>query len=311
MSRPCAHRITLSRKSGGKAIPMTETKTITVRIKRFNPDTDKRPYYQNFPIELDGEKTVLDALEEIKATQDGSLTFRRSCRHAICGSCAMMVNRRNTLVCTKPLTSVVSQGGLFSKPDVVLIEPLPYLPVIKDLVVDRSVFWEQYRSIKPWLVPPDETPAREYRMSQAEVDAMEQAETCIMCGACYSSCPIIAGNKQYLGPHAMLKVFLRVMDPRDQAIDERLDSIATENGAFRCHQVLNCIDACPKGLNPAKAIATLASMSLRTGKHTAARAERLKTLIDSADDPSLQPVNAHHDHTPQITVGSISVKGHD
>lgn len=293
------------------ASPKTENtkKMITVRIKRFNPDVDKRPYYQDYPIELTHEKTVLDALEEIKATQDGSLTFRRSCRHAICGSCAMMVNRRNTLVCTKPLSSVVSKGGLFSKADEVLIEPLPYLPIIKDLVVDRSAFWEQYQNIKPWLIGPEEVPTREYRVSQEEVDAMEQAETCIMCGACYSSCPIIAGNKQYLGPHAMLKVFLRAMDPRDQAVDERLNSIAHENGAFRCHQVVNCIDACPKGLNPAKAIATLALMSLRTGKHSAERAERLKTLIDSADDPALQPANAHHEHTsaPQVSLSSIPI----
>ena len=289
---------------------MTENnKMITVRIKRFNPDTDKRAYYQNYPIELTSEKTVLDALEEIKATQDGSLTFRRSCRHAICGSCAMMVNRSNTLVCTRPLASVVSQGGLFSKPDIVLIEPLPYLPVIKDLVVDRTVFWEQYQAVKPWLMAPDNVPQREYRVSQEEVDAMELAETCIMCGACYSACPVIAGNKEYPGPHALLKLFLRVMDPRDQAIEERLDSIAHANGAFRCHKVVNCIDACPKGLNPAQAISVLAKMSMRTGKHSAERMERLQALVDSADDPTLQPNNAHHNHadSPQVSLSSIPV----
>jgi len=286
---------------------MTESKMITVRIKRFNPDVDKKPYYQEYPLELTPEKTVLDALEEIKATQDGSLTFRRSCRHAICGSCAMMINRQNTLVCTKPLASVMSKGGLFSKPDVVLIEPLPYLPIIKDLVVDRSAFWEQYRTIRPWLIGPDKTPDKEYRMSQEEVDAMEMAETCIMCGACYSSCPVVAGNKQYLGPHAMLKVFLRVMDPRDKAIDERLDSIAHSNGAFRCHMVVNCIDACPKGLNPAKAIAQLAKMSLRTGTHTAEREARLKELIASAEDPALQPA-LKGDNQGMIDLDAIPVK---
>jgi succinate dehydrogenase / fumarate reductase iron-sulfur subunit len=183
----------------------------------------------------------------------------------------------------------------------VLIEPLPYLPIIKDLVVDRTVFWEQYKTIKPWLMPPDDVPTREYRVSQEEVDAIEQAETCIMCGACYSACPIIAGNKNYLGPHALLKVLLRVMDPRDQAIEERLDQVATADGVFRCHKVVNCVDACPKGLNPAKAISTLAKMSLDTGKHSAARAERLQSLIDSADDPSLQPRNPKH-----IDIASIS-----
>lgn len=265
------------------------TETITVRVKRFNPDLDQKPYWDDFQIAMTEGKTVLDALEEIKATQDGSLTFRRSCRHAICGSCAMMVNRRNTLVCTKPLKEAINEGGFFAKKNTVLIEPLPYLPIIKDLVVDRSVFWQQYEQIKPWLQAPATTPDKEYRMSQAEVNAMENAETCIMCGACYSACPIIAGNKDYMGPHAMLKVFMRVMDPRDTAIDERLDGIANADAAFRCHQVLNCIDACPKGLDPAKAIATLAKMSLRTGHFTGQRAERLKTIIDSADDPTLVP----------------------
>jgi len=131
-----------------------------------------------------------------------------------------------------------------------------------------------------------------------------------MCGACYSACPVIAGNKEYTGPHALLKVFMRVMDPRDQAIEERLDSIATANGAFRCHKVVNCVDACPKGLNPAKAISTLAQMSLRTGKHSAARAERLKSLIESADDPSLQPASLRQDsgENPQVRVSSIPVQ---
>lgn len=262
------------------------TQTVTVKIKRYNPDTDKKPYWKDYTIELTEDKTVLDALEEIKANQDGSLTFRRSCRHAICGSCAMMVNRRNTLVCTTPLKAVVNDGGLFAAKDTVTIEPLPYLPIIKDLVVDRSAFWEQYQAVKPWLMPPDVVPEKEYRMSQEEVEAMEQAETCIMCGACYSSCPVVAGNKNYLGPHAMLKTFLRVMDPRDQVPEERLDMIANANGAFRCHQVVNCIDACPKGLNPAKAIATLGKMSLRSGRIKGERAERMKKLIADAEAAS-------------------------
>lgn len=259
---------------------------ITVRIKRYNPDKDKKPQWQDYAVELTPDKTVLDALEEIKAEQDGSLTFRRSCRHAICGSCAMMVNRQNTLVCTKPLHEAVDEGGFFDPKNTVTIEPLPYLPVLKDLVVDRSVFWGEYESVRPWLMPPSTVPQKEFRMSQEEVNAMQQAETCIMCGACYSSCPIIAGNKQYMGPHALLKAFLRVMDPRDTEIEKRLDGIAHVHGAFRCHQVLNCVDACPKGLNPAKSIAVLAQMALRTGRFKAERAERLKELIAVAKDPA-------------------------
>ena len=267
--------------------------TVTVRIKRFNPDNDAQPRWQDYPVTMTPDSTVLSTLEDIKSHQDGSLTFRRSCRHAICGSCAMMVNRRNTLICTKPLQDAHEEsGGLFGKKGVITIEPLPYIPVIKDLVVDRSVFWEQYEAMRPWLIPSENAnPQKEYRMTQAEVDAMQQAETCIMCGACYSSCPIIAGNKQYPGPHALLKLFMRVMDPRDSVPDERIEQVATEYGAFRCHKVVNCIDACPKGLNPAQAISTLAKQSLRTGKIKGERAKRLQELIDSvdiADAPSVK-----------------------
>lgn len=273
------------------------TNTAKIRIKRFNPDIDEKPYYQDFTVNVSPESTVLSALEDIKANQDGSLTFRRSCRHAICGSCAMMVNGRNKLVCTAPLQEILDETAdfFFREPNVITIDPLPYLPIIKDLVVDRTVFWEQYRKIRPWLQPsPDATPVKEYRIAPEEVEAMEQAETCIMCGACYSSCPIIAGNKEYLGPHALLKVFLRVMDPRDNEPEERLNQIADSNGAFRCHQVVNCIDACPKGLNPAKAIATLGKMALRTGRIKGERAERIQELIDSADDPEIPiPTNPH------------------
>jgi len=249
------------------------TQTATVKIKRFNPDVNKKPYWQSFEVNITPETTVLSALEDIKANQDGSLTFRRSCRHAICGSCAMMINRKNTLVCTKPLAETLDKKGE------VMIEPLPYLPVIKDLVVDRTVFWEQYQRVKPWLVPPEETPKKEFRVLPAEIAELENAETCIMCGACYSACPVVAGNKRYIGPHALLKALLRVMDPRDTIPRERLEIVSTTDGSYRCHMVLNCIDACPKGLDPAKAIARLANLGLRMNTVETERVERQKNLI--------------------------------
>lgn len=260
----------------------TQKRMITVRVKRFNPDNDKKPYFQDFELELTPEKTILSALEEIKAEHDGSLTFRRSCRHAICGSCAMMVNRRNTLICTKSLKDAIDRKGI------VTIEPLPYLPVIKDLVVDRTVFWEQYQKIKPWLVPPDEVPQKEFRVMPAEVAALENAETCIMCGACYSACPVIATNKAYIGPHALLKALLRIMDPRDTIPRERLEQLMSDHGPYRCHMVLNCIDACPKGLDPAKAIATLAGMTMRIGKIEEERQVRQSNFI-TPDSIPIQP----------------------
>lgn len=246
--------------------------TITIRIQRFNPDSDQKPYLKDYQVELAQGMTILDALHLIKETLDGSVTFRRSCRHAICGSCAMNVNGHNTLVCDQPLKDHVDKNGQ------VTIRPLPYLPIIKDLVVDRSSFWEQYQRVKPWLIPPDSIPDKEFRMSAEEVAALNDAEHCIMCGACYSACQVIALNKKYIGPHALLKAFLRVLDPRDAAPRERLDDLAGGDGVYRCHTIFNCIDACPKGLNPTKAIETLRKLAMKRQAFEAAREARQKKL---------------------------------
>jgi succinate dehydrogenase / fumarate reductase iron-sulfur subunit len=248
------------------------TKKITVRIQRFNPDTDQKPYLQDFEIELAQGMTILDALHLIKEDIDGSVTFRRSCRHAICGSCAMHVNGKNMLVCETPLKDHVDKNGQIT------IRPLPYLPIIKDLVVDRSSFWAQYLRVKPWLIPPENVPEKEFRMSAEEVAALNDAEHCIMCGACYSACQVIALNKQYIGPHALLKAFLRVLDPRDSDPRARLGDLDKGDGVFRCHTIFNCIDACPKNLNPTKAIETLRKLAMKRRAFEAARRERQKTL---------------------------------
>lgn len=246
--------------------------TATVRVQRFNPDNDKKPRIQEFKVPLTADTTILDALHYIKAELDGSLTFRRSCRHAICGSCAMNVNGRNMLVCKTPLTRELDQQAR------VTIKPLPYLPIIKDLVVDRSSFWEQYQRVKPWLIPPDNVPEKEFRVSPEEVEALHNAETCIMCGACYSACQVIAMTKEYIGPHALLKAFLRVLDPRDAAPGERLADLDGGDGVYRCHTIFNCIDACPKNLNPTQAIETLRKLAQKRQAYEAERAERQKTL---------------------------------
>jgi succinate dehydrogenase / fumarate reductase iron-sulfur subunit len=219
------------------------------------------------------DTTILDALHRIKAEQDGSLTFRRSCRHAICGSCAMNVNGRNILVCKTPLRTQLDGQ------DRVTIRPLPYLPIIKDLVVDRTSFWEQYQRVKPWLVPPDDIPEKEFRVSPEEVHALNNAETCIMCGACYSACSVIGMTKQYIGPHALLKAFLRVTDPRDTIVAERLEDLAGGDGVYRCHTIFNCIDACPKNLDPTKAIEILRKLASKRLAYEQARRERQKSLI--------------------------------
>ncbi len=251
-----------------------KSRDVTVRVQRYNPDVDKKPHLQDFTVPMTPETTLLDALQYIKTELDGSVTFRKSCRHAICGSCAMSVNGSNKLVCHTPLAESLNKN------DAVTIAPLPYLPIIKDLVVDRTSFWEQYERVKPWLVPPADVPETEFRVSQEEVAAIQSAETCIMCGACYSSCQVIAMNKKYIGPHALLKSFLRVLDPRDAIPGERLEDVAGGDGVYRCHTIFNCIDACPKGLNPTAAIETLRKLAQRRIAFVEQRTERQKHLAE-------------------------------
>jgi succinate dehydrogenase / fumarate reductase, iron-sulfur subunit len=250
--------------------------TITMRIQRFNPDADQKSHLQEFAVAVEADTTILDALHAIKAEQDGSLTFRRSCRHAICGSCAMNVNGSNMLVCKTPVRTMLD------KKNRVTIRPLPYLPIIKDLVVDRTSFWEQYLRVKPWLIPPADLPEKEFRVSPEEVAALHDAETCIMCGACYSACQVVGLNKEYIGPHALLKAFLRVLDPRDTAVGDRLADLSGHDGVYRCHTIFNCIDACPKGLNPTEAIETLRKLAqkrLAMEEERQARQARLRADI--------------------------------
>ncbi|MGW8318241.1 MAG: succinate dehydrogenase/fumarate reductase iron-sulfur subunit [Candidatus Promineifilaceae bacterium] len=245
-----------------------------IRVQRFNPDTDDKPSFQTFEVGVTRDTTVLEALHDIKAEQDGTLTFRRSCRHAICGSCAMNVNGKNLLVCKTPLQDVLDGK------DQVTIRPLPYLPIIKDLVVDRSSFWAQYMRVKPWLIPPDNVPEKEFRVSPEEVEALNNAETCIMCGACYSACQVVALNKRYIGPHALLKAFLRVLDPRDSQPADRLADLSGDDGVYRCHTIFNCIDACPKELDPTLAIETLRKLAQRRLAYEESRRARQQKLSE-------------------------------
>lgn len=258
--------------------------TAKVRVQRFDPDVDAKPYMQEFVVPMTPETTLLDALHYIKTELDGTLAFRRSCRHAICGSCAMNINGSNDLVCHRSLADSLDQTGT------VTIGPLPYLPIIKDLVVDRATFWAQYERVKPWLVPPETTPEKEFRVSPEEVAALHNAETCIMCGACYSSCQVVAMNKQYIGPHALLKAFLRVLDPRDTIPGERLQEVAGGDGVYRCHTIFNCIDACPKGLNPTQAIETLRKLVQRRLDVEEERQARLARLYAPAGSDQTEPV---------------------
>jgi succinate dehydrogenase (ubiquinone) iron-sulfur subunit len=221
------------------------------QVYRWNPDTNKKPYMQSYPIDITKcGPMVLDALIKIKNEQDPTLTFRCSCREGICGSCAMNIDGANTLACLKKI-------NVKSKKFKVL--PLPHMHVIKDLVPDLTHFYKQYKSIKPWLqakeVPAD---GREHRQSIEERAKLDGMYECILCACCSTSCPSYWWNSdKYLGPAVLMQAFRWISDSRDDFTKERLEFLQDPFKLYRCHTILNCAKTCPKGLNPAKAIAEI------------------------------------------------------
>ncbi len=226
-------------------------------IYRYDPERDDRPRMQDYEVEMpDGPQRwmLLDALLEIKA-RDDSLAFRRSCREGVCGSDAMNINGRNGLACITPL------AGLREP---VVLRPLPGMPVIRDLVVDLTRFYEQYRAIKPWLVNHDPEPEIERLQSPAERARLDGLYECILCACCSTSCPSFWWNPdRFLGPAALLQAWRFLADSRDQATGERLDDLEDPYRLFRCHGIMNCTDVCPKGLNPTRAIGLIRRLMVR------------------------------------------------
>ncbi len=217
-------------------------------IYRYDPDTGSNPRIDTFHIDLDDcGPMVLDALFKVKNELDSTLTFRRSCREAICGSCSMNINGGNTLACTKKIGDVDGD---------VKIYPLPHMQVIKDLVIDFTHFFAQYASVRPWLrtdTPPP--PDKERLQSPAERQAFDDNERCILCACCSSSCPSYWWNSdRYLGPAVLLVAHRFIADSRDEATGERLDELEDPYKLYRCHTIMNCTATCPKGINPARAI---------------------------------------------------------
>ncbi len=226
------------------------------RIKRFNPETDQAPYWQDFEVKLEPMERLLDGLLRIKEEQDGSLTFRRSCAHGICGSCAMKINGRNRLAC---------QTLAKDLPDRVEIEPLQAYPVIKDLVVDMEPFFSKNEEVMPYLINNNPPPERERLQSPDEQKRLVESITCIMCGSCTSACPVYWADRQYLGPSALLKAYRFIFDSRDQATQERLKRIIHSHGLWRCHSIFNCVEVCPKEIDITSHIAALKRFALRKG----------------------------------------------
>jgi succinate dehydrogenase / fumarate reductase iron-sulfur subunit len=222
-------------------------RTLRLSIYRFDPDRDARPRMQDVEVRLGAhDRMLLDALMRIKAEVDDSLSFRRSCREGVCGSDAMNINGRNGLACVTNLREL-------SEP--VVLRPLPGLPVVRDLIVDMTDFFRQLHSVRPWLVNRDAAPERERLQSPAERDELDGLYECILCACCSTSCPSFWWNPdKFVGPAGLLQAYRFIADSRDQATGERLDNLNDPYRLFRCHTIMNCVDVCPKGLNPTRAI---------------------------------------------------------
>ncbi len=223
---------------------------VVFKIFRYDPEKDKAPYYKDYEVEIRRPgMMVLTGLNQIKWEQDPTLTYRRSCREGVCGSDGMNINGVNTVSCMSHIEDYNS--------NVLVIKPLPGFPIIKDLVCDFEDFFNKYYVVKPYLIEKNPPPGRERLQSIEDRDRLNGLYECILCGCCTSSCPSYWADPDYLGPSALINAARFVFDTRDEGSDERLDSVNSIHGVWRCHTILNCISACPKELNPTKAIGML------------------------------------------------------
>ena len=235
-------------KAAPESAPAPARRTVTFRVKRFQPGVDARPHWERYDVAVEPKMSVLDALFAILERQDGTLGFRYSCRAAMCGSCAMVINGREGLACS---TRLDGMGRT------VTVEPMRRQPVIKDLVVDMASFWEKYAAIKPYFVGGRYEEPAVIRPDSGEREIIDEQLDCITCGACYSACPIVAFNPHYLGPAALNRAYNLVADVRDTATEERLAAVCCSDGAFTCHNAFNCVEVCPQQLDPQRSIQLL------------------------------------------------------
>ncbi len=228
---------------------------VRLSVYRYDPESGADPRMQEYVLDMDPEgKMLLDAILYLK-DRDPTLAVRRSCREGVCGSDAMNINGRNGLACITPLAGLEQP---------IELRPLPGLPVIRDLVVDLSPFYRQYRAVKPWLINHDPEPEIERLQTPEERQALDGLYECILCACCSTACPSFWWNPdRFLGPAALLQAWRFLADSRDQAADERLDELNDPYRLFRCHSIMNCIDVCPKGLNPALAIGRIKGLLVK------------------------------------------------
>jgi succinate dehydrogenase / fumarate reductase, iron-sulfur subunit len=218
---------------------------ISLRIKRFSPDVDKKPHWETYNIDLDETDRVLDALNHVKWHHDGTLAYRRSCAHGICGSDGMLINGRNRLACKVLLRDLGSK---------ISVEPMRGFPVIKDLVVDMEPFFAKYRSIRPYLINDTPPPDKERPQSQADRARFDDTTKCILCACCTTSCPSFWANNEYVGPAAIVGAHRFIFDSRDQGAAERLGILSGADGVWHCHGIYNCTVACPREIDVTRAI---------------------------------------------------------
>jgi succinate dehydrogenase / fumarate reductase iron-sulfur subunit len=218
---------------------------VELKIKRFDPDRDTTPHWETYRVQAEETDKVLDALHEVKWHQDGTLSFRRSCAHGVCGSDAMVINGSNRLACAL----LIREAG-----DRITVEPIRGLPVIKDLVVDMEPFFAQYRSVLPYLINSTDPGYKERRQSPEDRERFDDTTKCILCAACTTSCPIYWGNSSYVGPAAIVNAHRFIFDSRDEAGAERLDILNTRSGVWRCRTAFSCTDACPRDIKITEAI---------------------------------------------------------
>lgn len=223
---------------------------VELRIRRFNPESDREAHWETYTVPAEPTDRVLDLLHHVKWYVDGTLTFRRSCAHGVCGSDAMLINGKNKLACEM----LVRDAGTE-----ITVEPMRSMPVIKDLLTDMEPFWDKYRNIMPFLV--NDTPTadgKERRQSQDDRERFDDTTKCIMCGACTTACPVFWTNPDYVGPAAIVNAHRFIFDSRDQAHEERLEIMSDADGVWRCRTVFNCVEACPRGINVTRAIMEVA-----------------------------------------------------
>ncbi len=250
---------------------------VKIKIKRYNPSKNPSPYIESFDMDISPRETILNILLKIRNEQDQTLGLRCSCRSAICGSCAMKINRKSGLACNTQLEKVIDEKGE------VLIEPAGNMKVIRDLIVDFTMFWDKIKSTTPYLQPTGPKPNRENICTNEDMLHLSKVTECIMCGSCVSDCTILEVDKKFLGPAALAKIYRFVADPRDGIDDSRLSMASASGGMWDCTHCFKCVEVCPKGVLPMERIVALRKIAIERGYTNNTGARHSEAINDSVE----------------------------